>query len=215
MCFGNNSILKKSIIIKGSGVDLDKFKYSFNDTRGVVVLMASRPLIEKGIIDFIESAFLIKQKYNESNIHFVFAGGMTNKILSAIPKFISKNDINKYIECVGFKKDIIPFIQKCDLVVLPSYSNEGIPKILIEASACGKPVITSNMHGCRDAIIANKTGLLTPIKNPKSLSKAILKLSRDKSLRKTMSINARKHAESTYSIKNVIDIHLKIYNSFN
>ena len=81
---------------------------------------------------------------------------------------------------MGDIKDIRNLIQQSDIVVLPSYYGEGLPKFLIEAAACGVPVITTDHPGCKDAIIKNKTGLLVPIKDSRAISKGILKLTNNK-----------------------------------
>ena len=102
---------------------------------------------------------------------------------------------------MGDIKDIRNLIQQSDIVVLPSYYGEGLPKILIEAAACGIPVITTDHPGCKDAIIKNKTGLLVPIKDSRAISKAILKLTNNKKLMESMGNSGRKFAERTFGIK--------------
>ena len=96
-------------------------------------------------------------------------------------------------------------------MVLPSYYGEGLPKILIEAAACGRAIITTDHPGCRDAIIANKTGLLIPVKDSKSLAKAIRKLLSSRDLIIRMGRNGRVLAEENYDINDVINTHLLIY----
>ena len=121
---------------------------------------------------------------------------------------MGKKQIIKYL---GDIKDIRNLIQQSDIVVLPSYYGEGLPKILIEAAACGVPVITTDHPGCKDAIIKNKTGLLVPIKDSRAISKAILKLTNNKKLMESMGNSGRKFAERTFGIKKVVNTHMKIY----
>ena len=106
---------------------------------------------------------------------------------------------------------ICELIHKSTIVVLPSYYGEGLPKILIEASACGRPIITTDHPGCRDAIIHGKTGLLVPIKNVNEIVKAIRKLINSRDLIFEMSKSARIHAEKNFDINEVTNIHLSIY----
>ena len=96
-------------------------------------------------------------------------------------------------------------------MVLPSYYGEGLPKILIEAAACGKPVVTTDHQGCRDALIPNKTGLLIPIKDSKALTSALIKLLSSPNLCEKMEIAAREICGKNFDIKNVNAKHLSIY----
>ena len=125
---------------------------------------------------------------------------------SALDKWLDKN-----IEYVGEASNVRDLIRKSKMVVLPSYYGEGLPKILIEAAACGKPVITTNHPGCRDAILPNITGLLIPIKSSKELSIAINKLFDSPKLYKSMSKEARKFAIRKFDLKIVIKRHMQIY----
>mgnify|MGYP006226080145 FL=1 len=102
-------------------------------------------------------------------------------------------------------------LNKSSIVVLPSYYGEGLPKILIEAAACGKPVVTTDHPGCRDAIINNVTGLLVPIKSPISIANAIERIITNNDLKTSMGIQARLLAEKKFSIDDVVSKHLKIY----
>ena len=95
-------------------------------------------------------------------------------------------------------------------MVLPSY-REGFPKILMEAAACGRPVIASNVPGCKDAVLKNITGFLVPVKNYISLAKAIKKLSLNRNKLNKIGKAARKHAIENFNVKDVVSSHLSIY----
>ena len=101
-------------------------------------------------------------------------------------------------------------MQKGDCVVLPSY-REGLPKALCEASACGKPIVTTDVPGCRDAIIKNQTGILVPPRDFLSLAMAIKKLLNDKKLSRSMGIKGRINAEENFNIHKVVESHINIY----
>ena len=94
---------------------------------------------------------------------------------------------------------------------MPSY-REGFPKTLIEAAAAGRAVITTNVPGCRDAIIPNKTGLLVQPKNSKKLADAIQYLIQNPKLRTSMGDAGRELAKKEFQIENIIQGHLDIYN---
>ena len=96
-------------------------------------------------------------------------------------------------------------------MILPSYYGEGLPKILIEAAACARPVITTNHPGCRDAIIPEETGILVPIKDVNALVQSIKNLLGSKDRIIEMGKKARLLAENKFDINEVIRIHLSIY----
>ena len=193
-------------LIYGSGVDLKTYSVKSDEKTPPIVLFASRLLISKGIIDFIESS-----KYLE-NIRFVISGGFDFDNPDCVDKgLIEKMSKQGYIEYWGYSEKMEEIINQSSIVVLPSYYGEGLPKILIEAAACGKPVITTDHPGCRDAIIENTTGLLVPIKSPKSIASAINYILANKEIKTSMGIHARLLAEKRYSIDHVIEQHLVIY----
>ena len=91
---------------------------------------------------------------------------------------------------------------------------QRVPKSLIEASACGRAIITTDVPGCRDAIIENETGILVKVKDPNALTKAIETLLKDEKLRFKMGEKGRLHAEKYFDINEVVKQHLNIYNNF-
>ena len=103
-------------------------------------------------------------------------------------------------------------INSSSIVVLPSFYGEGVPKILIEAAGCGKPIITTDHPGCRDAVKNKITGILIPPRNSNALIKAIRDLIENKNLMEKMGKEARKFAEQKFDILDVIAKHLEIYN---
>ncbi len=198
---------KDTILIHGSGIDLNKFRPMKNKDKKIV-LFASRLLISKGIKDFIDSA-----KYVE-DANFVVSGKFDYDNPDCIdPSYIYENEKKGLIEYWGEKEDMEKIINKSSVVVLPSYYGEGLPKILIEAAACGKPIVTTNHPGCRESIINRKTGFIVPIKNPLTLSKYIKKILENKELRINMGKEARIYAERKFSIDKVVEKHLTIYSN--
>ena len=195
-------------LINGSGVDLEFYKPLEKDINTNEILFASRLLITKGILEFIESA----KELNDKKYKFIIAGKLDFENPDCISiEQLRKWESDNYIKYLGEAENVRDLIRKSKIVVLPSYYGEGLPKILIEAAACGKPVITTNHPGCRDAILPNKTGLLIPIKNSKELSIAINKLFESPKLYKSMSKEARKLAIRKFDIKMVIKSHMEIY----
>ena len=203
-----NLKLNQKILIHGSGVDLDVYKPKNKKSKDKIILFASRLLKSKGILEFVKSAELLKLK----NIKFLIAGKLDHEN----PDCIEFEQINDWVsrgivDYVGYNENIINLINNANIVVLPSYYGEGLPKILIEASACGVPIITTNHPGCRDAIINEVTGLLVPVKDYRALSSAILRLIKSPQLSKKMGESGRKLALEKYDIKKVVNKHISIY----
>lgn len=197
---------KNTRLIFGSGVDLNKYSVKRRESQPPIVLFAGRLLISKGILDFISASKLLK------NIRFVIAGSFDEENPDCIkPSFINKMTSAGFIEYWGYNKNMVETIRLSSIVVLPSYYGEGLPKILIEAAACGKPVITTDHPGCRDAIINNVSGILIPIKSPIAIANAIKKIISSESLRKSMGKEGRILAEKKFSIKEVVSKHIDIY----
>lgn len=208
-----NTISNKDVtLIKGSGVDLEKYTYKKSENIIPTVIMASRLLKEKGVFEFAEAAKILGSK--NLNVKFKLYG----EIDEGNPNSLTKRDLAKISEISnfsvkGFSNDIKSIFQKADIVVLPSYYGEGLPKVLIEAAACGRAIITTNMPGCKDTIIENKTGLFCEVKDPKSLAESIERLIQDNELRNSMGKAGRELAEQEFDINKVVEKHFGIYES--
>ena len=196
-------------LIKGSGVKLGNFS-KFTEPTGVpVVCFAARLLRDKGIYDYIDAARLLKERGIQAR--FLLAGDLDIKN----PSEINLRELNKikeknYIEFIGYKKNISTLYANSNIVCLPSY-REGLPKSLIEAAAASRVVVTTDVPGCRDAIIPNKTGLLVPINDSKKLADALQWLIEHPLERIEMGKKGRKFAEKEFAIEKVVQCHLNIY----
>ena len=205
--------LKKSKIeiIKGSGVDLKNLKFSKIPKSKPVILMASRIIADKGVFEYVKSIQYLK-RYNFKGKFY-----LVGDIDFANPSAIKKSTINywhknKIVHYVKHQEKISNMIKKSTIVVLPSY-REGFPKILMEAAACGRPVVTTDVPGCRDAIIKNITGILVPPRNYITLAKEIKNLCNNRKKLETFGNAARKHALENFDINHVVSRHLYIYKS--
>src|SRR5690606_20604402 len=133
---------------------------------------------------------------------------------SVSPSLIKQLEKEQLLEFLGFCEDIPQVFAESNLVVLPSY-REGLPKVLIEAAACGRAIITTDVPGCRHAIIANETGLLVPVKQVQPLADAIEELYIDKDKRLAMATNGRKLATQKYSISTTVAAYFDLYAELN
>lgn len=198
-------------LIKGSGADLSVYKYLPENINGkITVVMASRLLKEKGVYEYIEAAKLVRECYPDINFLLVGTPDLEN------PNTVKQTEIEQWvnegiINYLGHRSDIPNVFSNSNIVCLPSFYGEGVPKVLIEAAACGRAIITTDNPGCRDAIIEGQTGLSVPVKNAEALATALIKLIDDPELRISMGKRARTFAEKEFDVRSVVDKHLKIY----
>lgn len=205
-----NAVNKTQInLIRGAGVDLNQYKYIEENNENIKVSMACRLLKDKGVFEYIEASKILKNKY--PNIEFELYGDIDiHNPASLTNDDIEKIKKDRIVKIYGFSSDIAGIFSDSNIIVLPSY-REGLPKVLIEAAACGRAVVTTDVPGCRDAIEPNITGLLCEVKNPKSLAKQIEKLLLNNELRNNMGKEGRKLAENEFDINKVVEKHFEIY----
>ena len=199
----------QTTLIPGSGVSLSDHPVKPEPEGKPVITFASRLLEEKGVLEVVEAARILKAWGIPSRFWLVGQPDHGN------PSTIKREDVERWhkeglVEYLGYRTDIAYVFSRTNLVVLPSY-REGLPKVLIEAAACGRAIVTTDVPGCRDAIEPNVTGLLVPVKDATALANAIKRLLGDADLRQSMGAAGRELAEQKYGIEKVIEAHLKIY----
>jgi glycosyltransferase involved in cell wall biosynthesis len=200
----------KAVMIRGSGVDLNEYKFNFEAEGEPIVVFAARFLWDKGIGEFVGAAKLLHKKGIRARFVLVGKPDFGNPSSVQLEDLSEWNE-NGVVEIWGFRSDMVNVFSKAHIVTLPSYYGEGLPKVLIEAAACGRAVITTDMPGCRDAIEPNISGLLIPPRDTNALADAIQSLILDNSKRISMGQAGRVYAEKNFSINTVVDSHLKIY----
>ncbi len=201
----------KVYLIKGSGIDLNAFAHKAAPNEvPLKILFPARMLRDKGLIELIEAFKLLQSDY-QGKIELVLAGscGDANKT-SVSEDELKRMLIAGYITWIGNQTSMYPVYVNSDIVVLPSY-REGLPKSLIEACAVGRPIITTDVPGCRECVNDNVNGYLVPVKTSKELAAAIERLIADEELRKRFGLASRKIAEQEFSIEEVITKTFSIY----
>lgn len=198
-------------LIKGSGVDLQEFTFSeLHGKEKLKLLFPARILYDKGVMELIGAANKLKGKC-EGHIMFILAGDCDESNRAVVhQQDLEKLLIPGYIEWIGFSKDMVNQYVQSDIVVLPSY-REGLPKSLIEACAIGRPIITTDVPGCRECVIDGYNGRLIQVKSVESLASAIEELCESKEKRMTMGRNSRILAENEFSIETVIGKTFAVY----
>jgi glycosyltransferase involved in cell wall biosynthesis len=204
----------QTTLIPGSGVDLTQFSAGSPPFGLPVVMFAARLLKDKGVVEFVEAARFLKSQclHLQTRARFVLVGEPD----FGNPASVTNSEITNWvtegtIEYWGFRPDMSNVISTATIVTLPSYYGEGLPKVLIEAAACGRAVVTTDHPGCRDAIEPGVSGLLVPVRDPLALGRAIGDLLVDPAKCSEMGRAGRLLAERKFDVNRVVSDHLDIY----
>ena len=192
----------KCEVIHGIGIDLEKFAPKPIKNHNTF-LMIARLLKTKGVIEYCEAARRVKQKYPEAVFNLLGPEGTLTQ--ADIQQYIDDGSINYF----GATTDVRPYIEDCSAYVLPSY-REGFSVSIMEAQAIGRPIITGNTNGTRDAVIDGYNGFLVPIKNSEALAEKMIYFLEKPQAMEIMGLNARKHAEENFDQNLINDKILRI-----
>ncbi|MBO9356465.1 glycosyltransferase [Bordetella petrii] len=197
------------VMIRGSGVDLAAYAVVAEPPPPVTALMVARLLRDKGVLEFVEAARLLQRQ--GAGVRMLLAGGID----PGNPASVTQAEVDGWqregsVETLGERSDIAELYAASHIAVLPSY-REGLPRSLIEAAACGRAVVTTDVPGCRDAIEPGQTGLLVPPRDAQALAEAIGRLAADATLRGQLGQAGRRLAEREFDIEDVCRRHLDIY----
>lgn len=207
-----NLLQTNYILTYGSGVNKKIFTYSPKKSEDkIIITLTARMLLEKGIKVFSEASILLKKKYF-GKVEFHLFGPIDLDNPSALTETELKTlNIENYFTWKGNSENIIKVLNQTDIYCLPTHYGEGIPKSIIEAMAIGRPIITTDIPGCKKCVIEGQNGYLVPIKDPEQLSKKIEKLIKDKSLREKMGKNSRILFEKDFTLEKVVRQTFELY----
>ncbi|NYT86895.1 glycosyltransferase [Pusillimonas harenae] len=197
------------VMIRGSGVDLDAFRAVPESAEPPVAIMAARLLTDKGVNEFVEAAGLTANDHSGLRWKLVGSPDPGNPA-SITPDQVAQWAREGVVECLGERRDVARLYQQAHIVVLPSY-REGLPKSLVEAAACGRAVVTTDVPGCRDAITPGVTGLLVPVRDAQALADAVVSLAHDHVRRRDMGRAGRELAEREFDIRQIAQKHVSLY----
>ncbi len=177
---------KKTVLIKSTGVNIEEYsphainhhhlmelkeEFKIDNKTKVVLMVVARFLWSKGVREVIEAYEILK--YKCPNIIFILVGAFEKGNSESVPKnYLSEKASNSF-KVLNFRNDIKELIFLSDLVILPSYYREGVPRILLEAMSMGKPIVTTDNVGCREVVEQGKNGFLVPVKNSEALANSI------------------------------------------
>lgn len=204
--FKNNKLYKgEYVLLPGSGVNLEKFKYSEMPNDDIVKFTFNGRLMKaKGIEEYLEVAQRVKKEYPNTEFHV--CGFCEEDYKSQVEK-LNNDGIVIYH---GLVDNISEINKMCHCVVLPSFHPEGISNVLLEAAACGRAIITTNHFGCKETVDDGVTGFLIEPKNVNDLyEKVILFLNLDYKNKIKMGIEGRKKVEKNFDRKIIVDEYVK------
>ncbi|MCD9097669.1 glycosyltransferase family 4 protein [Luteimonas fraxinea] len=201
-------------LIPSSGVDCARFNPQSPDRpdadQRIRVVLVARLLRHKGLFEFVEASRLLSARGRA--IEFVLAGTPDDGNPDSVDEQTVQGWVNAgLVKWLGHVDDVSHLLRSCNVMALPSYYGEGLPRSLIEASASGLALITTDMPGCRQAIDDGVTGLMIPPRNAEALADAIETLDVDRALTKRMGEAARQKALAEFDERLVIDRTISVY----
>jgi glycosyltransferase involved in cell wall biosynthesis len=199
--------------IRGAGVDCIRFKKGGKrvDGESMRVLLAARLLWDKGIGEYVEAARLLKA--HGLKVQMLLAGMPDSGNPDTVTNEIAQGWADEgLIEWLGHVSDMAGLLATVHVVVLPTAYREGLPTALIEGAACGLPLVTTDMPGCREVVTHEVDGLIIPVRNPVALAQAIIRLHNDPILSARLGSAAQAKALEQFDEKIVIEQTIAVYN---
>jgi glycosyltransferase involved in cell wall biosynthesis len=200
---------KQAHLIRGSGIDLEEFPFTPEAPLPLTFVLVARMLRDKGVREFADAARQIKVQHPDWRFQLVGDVDQGN------PASLTEAELQSWqqqgsVEWLGHRTDIRAILQAAHVVCLPSY-REGLPKSLLEAAAVGRPMVASDVTGCREVVRDGITGLLVQPRDSGALADAMLRLGEDRALRTRLGSAARARAEAIFSIGDVVRDTFLIY----
>jgi glycosyltransferase involved in cell wall biosynthesis len=196
----------KTVLLNGIGLDLAYFQAVPQAQQPVCFIMVARLLREKGVFDFVDAARLVKFRHPTTS--FLLLGDVDLN-----PSSISESQVQAWVdegvlEWPGHVTDVRPWIAKANVFVLPSY-REGLPRSTQEAMAMGRPVITTDVPGCRETVQDGVNGLIVPVRDPNALANAMISFIDTPALIEKMGAESRKMAVNQYDVHQINSLILR------
>lgn len=197
----------QSVLIPGAGVDLERFNYSMPNSRKTVFILVARMLREKGVCEFVEAASILKKKWK--NADFVLVGGTDQNPGSIVAAEI-RTWVNKgIVSWAGQVNNVHEYLHDSSVFVLPSY-REGLPRSTQEAMAIGRPIITTNVPGCKETVVDGVNGFLIPPRSVDMLVNAMNFFMENNSAIIKMGLESRRIAEARFDVNKINALFIKV-----
>jgi glycosyltransferase involved in cell wall biosynthesis len=200
----------KTVVIRGSGVDPSVFLITAEERGIPLVILPARMLWPKGVSEFVEAARQLKAQ--GIPVRMALVGSTDPANLEAVPEAQLRDWVQEgMVEWWGHRDDMPAVIASSSVVTLPSTYGEGVPKVLIEAAACGRAIVTTDMPGCREIVRHGLNGLLVPPRDSSALAAALTRLVTDQALRTAFGRAGRALVEEEFDAKHVVKQTLSVY----
>jgi len=201
---------EKTALIRGSGVDTARF-IPLPELGGIpTIALASRMLWDKGVGEFVEAARMLKK--NGIGCRLILVGNPDPENPASIPKnTLCGWHAEGIVEWWGYSEDMPEVFLQANIIVLPTTYGEGVPKILIEAASCGRPIVATDIPGCREIVRHNENGFLIPPHDSKALADTLKTLIEDPKLRERMGIRGREIVKDEFSEEIVVNQTIELY----
>lgn len=196
-------------LIRSSGVNLEKFRFTPEPQGIPLVILAGRLLYDKGVVEFVEAARRLQAQGLTARFALIGEPDSQNPSSIPIPKLTSWRE-EGIVEWWGWQEDMTKIYQQSHIVCLPSY-REGVPKTLIEAAAVGRPIVTTDTPGCREVVRHGLNGFLVPVRSIKELVSSLTILIEDRELRIRMGKEGHRIAVNEFRLQNVLAAILTTY----
>lgn len=201
--------LARTRIVRGAGVDLERFTLAPEPDGPVTALFGGRMLWDKGVGEIVEASRLLRDRGVELRIRLAGAPDPAN------PRSIDESQLRAWhdeglVEWLGHQSDMPALFRDAHIALLPSY-REGLPKFLLEAAAAGRPSVTYDVPGCRHVVVDGETGRLVPAQDAVKLADALEELARDSELRRSWGVAARQRAEDVFATASIVEQTMRVY----
>ena len=199
----------RAVLIRGSGVDVERFAPAPEPGGVPVVVLPARLLRDKGVREFVDAARTLRQRGVEAR--FALVGTLDPGNPAGVDRAIVEGWADEgAVEWWGYRDDMPEVYRQATVVALPSY-REGLPKSLLEAGATARALVTTDVPGCRDVVTHDETGLLVPARDAGALADAVGRLLADDGLRERLRQAARASVEAHHAVEHIVAQHFALY----
>jgi glycosyltransferase involved in cell wall biosynthesis len=199
-------------LVRGSGTDTERFAPRPEAVGDPLVILPARLLWDKGVGEFVAAARILREQ--GVSARFALVGDTDEGNPAAVPSAQLKQwSDSGVVEWWGWQEDMAQVYPASHIVCLPTYYREGVPKSLVEAAACGRPLVVTDIPGCREVVEDGKNGYLVPPRDPKALAAALRRLIESPSLRAAMGTRSRESVLREFSTGIILSQTLDVYRS--
>jgi len=198
-------------LVRGIGVDVSRFMPVPEILNSIpTVTMVSRMLWPKGVGELVDAARILRKRGKPVNIQLVGVPDPSSRV-SVPERQLLEWQAEGVVDWLGYREDVADIWRHSNIAILPSYYREGIPRSLLEAAACGRAIVTTDMPGCREIVQHGRNGLLVSPRSPAAIADAIDLLADDPDLRRRMGQVGREMVEREFAEEHVVAQTLDVY----